>query len=109
MALGGAPADAAAGAAGDEDERHGGDPRDPLGVEERPRVAHATETTKASTMPAMATTPPTSKRRNGPNPNGETIGRQASAATPTASRMRSSVGPTPRNVILNTPRTWVAR
>ena len=49
----------------------------------------------ATTMPAMATTPPTSKSRNGPNPNGVTIGRQARVTTPMASRMRSSVGPTP--------------
>jgi hypothetical protein len=66
-------------------------------------------TTKATAMPAMATTPPTSKRRKGPKPNGDTIGRQISATTPMASRMRSSVGPTPRNVMVKTPRTWVAR
>ena len=73
------------------------------------RVLRMDETMKATPMPAMATTPPTSNNRNGPRPKGETIGRQASAATPTARRMRSSVGPMPRKVILNTPRTWVAR
>ncbi len=73
------------------------------------RVLRIEATTKAMPMPAMATTPPTSKSRKGPNPNGETIGRQASAATPIASRMRSSVGPTPRKVMVKTPRTWVAR
>ena len=75
----------------------------------RARVLRAAETTNATTMPTLATTPPMSKRRKGPKPNGETSGRHASAATPMARTMRSSVGPNPRNDILKTPRTWVAR
>jgi hypothetical protein len=42
-------------------------------------------------------------------PNGLTVGEVMSAIAPAASRMRNSVGPTPKNAILNTPRAWVAR
>ena len=53
--------------------------------------------------------PPRSQSRTGPMPNGLTVGELMSAIAPAASKMRNSVGPTPMNDILNTPRAWVAR
>jgi len=59
-------------------------------------------------MPATPIAPPKSNRRNRPLST-RICGLQNSAKFPTASRMRSSVGPKPQNEMRNSPSACVAK